>query len=114
MVQRLSAIYFNVYVLFHKLNKYYYALENKEVSHFYDMNGNEVRHRFGKPGYSLVELDPKRREKLCTLPEYRKRLFHDPELINRDSVHWGGAAGNHTEEYSGVWVERLCTAQTYY
>ncbi len=74
---------------FHKLNKYYYALENKEVSHFYDMNGNEVRHRYGKPGYSLVELDSKRREKLCTLPEYRKRLFHDPELINRDSVHWG-------------------------
>ena len=74
---------------FYKLNKYYYALEKREVSNFYDMNGNEVHHRFGKPGYNLTEIDTQTRRKLCTLPEFRKRLFHDPELVNGDSVLWG-------------------------
>ncbi len=73
----------------YKLNRYYFSFEDREVTNFYDHNGREVNHQFGKPGYNLSVMDQKTRDKLCTMPIFKKKLFSDPKLINQDSVYWG-------------------------
>jgi len=72
-----------------KLNRYYYSFEDKKVTNFYDHNGDEVYHQFGKPGYHLSVMDQKTRDKLCTMPVFKKKIFSTPELVNGDSIHWG-------------------------
>lgn len=89
----------------YRLNKYYFSFEEGKVTDFYDYNGNRVNHQFGKPGYKLAEMDGKTRDRLCTMPEFKKKLFGGRELINSSSVYFGahpGIISRNLEKYGNL------------
>lgn len=63
-----------------------FGTKNDQIR-FYDDNGNFVNHNFGRPfcGYSSEILDETKKNRLCTLPIFKKRLFSEPELVNNRS-----------------------------
>lgn len=77
----------------YKQNIYYFSFESRDITTFYDHNGREVHHRLGKPGYNLSVMDQNTRDKLCTLPVFKKKIFSGLELMNSDSVYFGGHSG---------------------
>lgn len=95
----------------YKQNRYYYSFEERAVTNFYDHNGNEVHHRYGRPGYSLSVMDQKTRDKLCTLPVFKKKIFSGLELMNSDSVYFGahpGAIRQNYEKYGNLnWFAQI-------
>ncbi len=73
----------------YKRNQYLFSITGKKATTFYDHDGNEVHDARGKPGYNLRVMDKRTRDRLCTLPVFRKRMFGDRELINGSAVYWG-------------------------
>ena len=57
------------------------------------MNGKEAKY-IGNPVPYRAKLDQKTRQRLCIIPEYKKKRFGDPVLINYDSIYSAGDARN--------------------
>lgn len=73
----------------YKRKEFYYAFaEEHEHIGFYDHSGNSVNHKHGKPCCSSEKLDQITRDKLCTMPVFKKRLFSGTYIDNHDSLYF--------------------------
>ena len=57
------------------------------------MNSKAAKY-IGNPVPYRAVLDQKRRRLLCTIPEYKKKRFGEPELINYNSIYSAGDSRN--------------------
>lgn len=71
----------------HYYQKYYYLFLNPyERITYYDHSGHTQTDQHGKP-CRAIELDPITRQKMCTLPKYKKKLFRGYILENASEIY---------------------------